>query len=53
MKDRNILKEENFDKKKSNINFDKLKSKYILKKIFNHCKKKIFLAIIKYNKKLR
>ena len=49
----NISNKEKIKQKKSKINFEKLKSNYILKRIFNNLKKNKLLEIAKYNKELQ
>ena len=41
------------DKLKEKIKLEKIRSKYILKQIFNNLNKKNILSILKYNKNLR
>ena len=41
------------DKLKEKIKLEKIRSKYILKQIFNNLNKKNILNILKYNKNLR
>ena len=49
----NISSNEKIKKAKSKIDFENIKSDFLLKKIFNILKKNKFLDIIKYNKKLQ
>ena len=47
------IKDEKLEQINLNVNFDSLKSNFILKKIFSQLEKDKFFNIIKYNKKLQ